>query len=80
MDYHKKVLLHILDTIDIPREKSLMIGDSSIDIITGRNAGIGGTVAVTYGIGNREKLLSSHPDHVINSFAELLPIVIKEND
>jgi phosphoglycolate phosphatase len=55
-----------------PAEKSsyLMIGDSSIDIATGHNAGIA-TVGVTYGLGSAAEFRQSRADFIVESFSEL---------
>jgi phosphoglycolate phosphatase-like HAD superfamily hydrolase len=56
-----------------------MIGDSATDIMAGKKAGIT-TVAVTFGIGNKQKMVDVHPDHVIDSFSELQNIVKKADN
>lgn len=49
-------------------ERSLMVGDSMLDISGGRKAGVL-TAAVFYGYGKREILLNEHPDFVIEDEA-----------
>ena len=56
------------------REKSVIIGDMDIDILSGKRAGIL-TCAVTYGIGRREDILKSDPDFVIDDLKELKRIL-----
>ena len=53
---------------------ALMVGDTPADILAGKAAGTM-TCAVTYGFGGREALLQCAPDYVIDTFAELLPLV-----
>jgi phosphoglycolate phosphatase len=53
---------------------ALMVGDTPSDILAGKAAGTK-TCAVTYGFGRREALLPCAPDYVIDTFAELLPLV-----
>jgi phosphoglycolate phosphatase len=53
---------------------ALMVGDTSADILAGKAAGTK-TCAVTYGFGKREALLQCAPDHVIESFRELVDVV-----
>jgi HAD superfamily hydrolase (TIGR01509 family) len=53
---------------------ALMVGDTSADILAGKAAGTK-TCAVTYGFGRREALLQCAPDHVIESFRELVDVV-----
>lgn len=52
-------------------ESTWMIGDSSVDILTARNAGVR-CVGVTYGI-QPESLETYPPDVLLDSLAELLP-------
>jgi phosphoglycolate phosphatase len=53
---------------------ALMVGDTPADVLAGKAAGIK-TCAVTYGFGTREALLECAPDHVIESFGELVDLV-----
>ena len=53
--------------------EAMMVGDSSVDIQTGRNAGIV-TVGCTWGF-QPESLLTDPPDHVIENMSELAKIV-----
>jgi phosphoglycolate phosphatase len=53
---------------------ALMVGDTPDDVLAGKAAGIE-TCAVTYGFGTREALLQCAPDHVIDSFGELVDLV-----
>lgn len=55
-----------------PRQTAL-IGDSTIDIQTGKNAGVS-TCAVTYGFDSREVLEPAGPDYLIDSMPELTEI------
>ncbi|OGL44518.1 MAG: hypothetical protein A2161_13505 [Candidatus Schekmanbacteria bacterium RBG_13_48_7] len=77
---HKKpdreVLAHILGLYHKTPDKTLMIGDSEIDIKAGKNAHIK-TIAVTFGIGDRQKLFNAKPDFIIDSIGELIQIVGK---
>jgi phosphonatase-like hydrolase len=51
------------------------VGDSTIDIEEGKNAGCGITVGITTGAHTREQLATASPDHIINDLMELLPIL-----
>ena len=53
----------------LPKEV-LMIGDSAIDVKTGKGAGVT-TCVVTYGLGNPISLRDSKPDYLINNLASL---------
>jgi phosphoglycolate phosphatase len=53
---------------------AMMVGDTPADVLAGKAAGAK-TCAVTYGFGTREALLQCAPDHVIESFGELVNLV-----
>jgi phosphoglycolate phosphatase len=53
---------------------ALMVGDTPADVLAGKAAGTK-TCAVTYGFGTREVLLQCAPDHVIDSFGELVDLM-----
>ena len=54
--------------------ETLIAGDSDNDIRAGMAAGIA-TCGVSYGAWTRTRLSALHPDYLIDSFPELLPIV-----
>ena len=51
-------------------EETLMIGDSLVDVETGKRAGVK-TCGVTYGHAGRESLESAQPDWIIDDLLEL---------
>ena len=53
----------------------IKIGDTEVDIQEGRNAGAGLVVAVTTGAFDRATLRAYAPDHIIDSLAELAPLL-----
>jgi phosphoglycolate phosphatase len=55
------------------REKTWMIGDSAVDVLTGRNAGVT-TCGVTYGYAT-ESFRDYQPDYLIESLIELEALV-----
>jgi phosphoglycolate phosphatase len=63
-------LHHILDQHNVRPEDTLMIGDSLVDIETGKRAGVQ-TCGVTYGHAGRESLESAQPDWIIDNLSEL---------
>jgi phosphoglycolate phosphatase len=52
-------------------DRTLMVGDSTNDILAGRAAGCG-TGVVTYGFGTREDLAAQRPDFMLEDLRELL--------
>lgn len=63
-------LMDILATHEIPADEAVMVGDSPIDIETGRRAKVS-VCAVTYGLSERKSLEEAQPDWIIDDFAEL---------
>lgn len=51
------------------------IGDSTIDIEEGQNAGCGLSIGITTGAHTHEQLLTANPNYVIHDLLELLPII-----
>lgn len=64
----------IVKKYNTPKEKTLYIGDMTIDVETGKNAGVR-TCAVTYGFDPKEKLAASNPDFLINDLLELKELI-----
>jgi phosphoglycolate phosphatase len=56
-------------------EETWMVGDSAVDVKTGRNAGVR-CVGVTYGL-QPESLVENQPDLLLDSLADLPPHVLK---
>jgi phosphoglycolate phosphatase len=74
---HKKPdpvgVFQILSDTKGNRERTWMIGDSSVDVLTGRNAGIK-TCGVTYGYAT-ESFKDAPPDFLIDNFSDLEALV-----
>jgi len=61
---------HCLERFGVARERTLFVGDSSIDVATARNGGL--TVwALPYGYNMGEPIEACHPDRVIPDFSAL---------
>jgi phosphoglycolate phosphatase len=73
------IILKILEDREWGRENTLMVGDTDKDIQAGKNAGVS-TCAVTYGSLKREELVLFSPDFIIDSFPEILPIVLQGHE
>jgi HAD superfamily hydrolase (TIGR01509 family) len=64
----------IIKKFGISKDECLYVGDSPIDILTGKAAGIK-TIAVTTGIATLEQLKEAKPDGIIPDLGELLVYV-----
>ena len=67
------MLVHIMERLNVPRERTVLVGDSTNDINGGHNAGIR-VCAVGYGMGNRERMAACQPDWFIERPEDLMEI------
>ncbi len=67
------MLLHVMERLNVPKERTVLVGDSTNDINGGHNAGIR-VCAVGYGMGNREKMAACKPEWFIERPEELMEI------
>jgi phosphoglycolate phosphatase len=72
-----EAVLAIMARESIGREETLFVGDSLIDIETGRNAGVL-TVVLTHGFMKEEELTIARPDVIVHHFKGLLEHAQKE--
>jgi phosphoglycolate phosphatase len=63
----------LMSHVAIPAEKTLMVGDSDTDVLTGRNAGVW-TCGVTYGFGP-QALEEAGPDLLLENLRDLPPML-----
>lgn len=64
----------ILNRLNIRPEHAVMIGDMKTDVMAAHAAGAKG-IAVTYGYGKKEDILSVNPDAVMDNMKELIDII-----
>lgn len=67
-------LLKAVEFFGADPERVIMVGDSSYDILAGKNAGTH-TCGVTYGIGSVEEMKNAGPDVIIDDMIELTKVV-----
>ena len=63
----------ILEQLNVSAEEAVIIGDSPVDIETGKRAGVY-TCAVNYGLGFAEEITAAKPDCSIDCLSELKEI------
>ena len=75
---HEKTeaLKELIKKHDLKTEETVYIGDTSGDVEEAKKAGLK-TIAITWGLQSREKILSSKPDFVINKIEEIEDILEK---
>ena len=73
-----EVVNHILEEFNISQEDAIIIGDSPVDILAGKNANID-TIAVSFGYDSIENLKKFNPTVSIDKFEELNNILKYRN-
>ncbi len=63
-------ILHIMRSLEAPRDRTVMVGDGTTDMRAGRAAGVT-TCAATWGFRSEAELRTAEPDLVIHSMPEL---------
>lgn len=69
------MLFSIMEKLGVPKERAVLIGDSTNDINGGHNAGIK-VCAVGYGMGDRNKMASCEPEWFIEKPEELMEVFL----
>ena len=71
-------LLFICKNVNVGAENSIIVGDTELDIICGKNAGAV-TCGVTYGYRTKESLLQNNPDYLIEEISVIKTICSENN-
>jgi phosphoglycolate phosphatase len=69
------IIAHALRKFDLNPLHSMMIGDRDQDITGARDNGMP-SIAVTYGFGSRNELISARPDHVVERSEEIVSLLV----
>ncbi len=64
----------IINKFNLDTNEGFYVGDSYVDVETGKNANLK-TIFVTYGYGDKNEALMNKPDYVFDDFSELLGIL-----
>ena len=67
---HPKMLMDIMEELDVAGAETLMIGDTAYDLEMARNAGVA-SIGVSSGVHDRQRLLEFDPLALLDSIAEL---------
>ncbi len=71
---HPMMLEEILTDLDLAPEQAVMVGDTQYDLDMARNAGMD-SLAVTWGMHDRELLQKSRPTYIIDALSDIPDIV-----
>lgn len=73
---HPDMIALAMKQFNIDDSKSVVkVGDSTIDIMEGKNAGCGLSIGITTGAHNAEKLQTANPDYIIDNLMELSQLI-----
>jgi phosphoglycolate phosphatase len=67
---HPEMLIRVLKEMGLPKETVIFVGDSGIDVQTGKNAGVR-VFAVPTGLATREDLEKAQPNRILNRLRDL---------
>lgn len=67
---HPEPVEKVLTKLEIAKERAAIVGDSPMDIEMGRRAGLF-SIAVTYGLRDREELIEAGPDLLLENLYDL---------
>lgn len=65
--------LRLVERSGLPAERTVLVGDSAVDVETARRAGIG-SCAVTWGLRDQAELRAARPDHLVVEPGGLVPL------
>jgi HAD superfamily hydrolase (TIGR01509 family) len=71
---HPDMIEYVMKELDVAPQKTVMVGDTPLDVITARNAGIHAiavTSSVALGMTTMEKIRNANPDAIISSLLDL---------
>ncbi len=76
---HPDMIHRITEKIGVAKEKTILVGDTPVDVATARNAGIkvaAVTTGVSLGFATREEIIALKPDYVMHSVSDLARILL----
>lgn len=74
---HPEGVLQVLELLDVSPHEAVMVGDTVVDIETGKNAGCALSIGITHGFGTRDQLETAGADFVGASLLELQEYILQ---
>jgi phosphoglycolate phosphatase len=71
---HPSMLLELMEQLDVSPHQTIMVGDSSHDILMAKNAKVG-SIAAAYGTHPYEELIQYEPDYIIRAIEEMTTLI-----
>lgn len=72
---HPEGLHMVLKELGLSPHETIMVGDSVVDVLVGKNAGVHKTVGVSHGFGSVNALRDAGADHIIHNIPSLLDVL-----
>jgi pyrophosphatase PpaX len=72
---HPEGLFLALKELDTTPQQTIMVGDSVVDVLAGKNAGVRKTVGISHGFGSVDALRNAGADHIIHDIPSLLDVL-----
>ena len=69
-----EIIAHIFDTLSLPKDECVMIGDTEYDVLGAKEFSIT-SIGVSYGYGTRESLENAGADYIVSSVGELSKLI-----
>ena len=76
---HPDMVNIVLDRLNVSSDQCLFVGDSDVDIITGKTNNIK-TIGVTWGYKDKKILENEKPDYLVDNQVELIKIIKEINN
>ena len=65
----------LLNTLNVNKSATIVVGDHSYDMQAGKNAGVMCCIGVSHGFGTKEELYNAGADFVVDSLTELMHLI-----
>lgn len=72
---HPEGIEMVLTHMDVPAHEAAMVGDTTGDILAGKNANLAKTIGVTHGFGQFEELHEAGATHIVDDIPSLLDVL-----
>ncbi len=65
----------ILAQLKSDPEEAVVVGDTVVDILVGKNGGVSKTIGISHGFGNLDALYAAGADHVVHNIPSILDVI-----
>jgi len=72
---HPEGLDMIIKELNVDPEDVIVVGDTVVDILVGKNAGVGKTIGVSHGFGSVDSLNAAGADHIVHDIPSILDVI-----